>query len=136
VKAGSIRTGDAVGAEEADHVPEPLHLHVEVHHVAHVETPVPEELRGERGGAAHREVGPAREVLGAPTAQVGPHEREAQRVRCRVLFDSRNQLAARRELFSGYLEGGAFIVAGLPRKSRTMRPSLKRPVARSKKVSP
>ena len=86
---GNRHTGAASGAEEVEQVAEPLHLQVEVHPpVADVETPVAEEVRAERRGAAHREVGPAREVLGAPPAQVGPHEREAQRVRCRVLSKS------------------------------------------------
>jgi hypothetical protein len=65
-----------------EQVPEPLHLHVAVHAVTDVETPVQEELRAERRGATHREVGTAREVLRIPPAQVRPHEREAHRVRC------------------------------------------------------
>lgn len=83
----NIRTGEVAGAEEAPQLVEPLHLHVEVHpSVVHVETPFPEELRAERGGAAHREVGPAREVLGAPPAQVRPYERDPQRLSCRFFF--------------------------------------------------
>jgi len=77
---------EAIGeAEEAEHVPEPLQLHVEVHYVADVKTPVPEEVRGERRGATHREVGTVREVLGAAPAQVGRHERKPQSISCRLI---------------------------------------------------
>ena len=66
-----------------EQVAKPLHLHVEPHLIAHVvETPRTDFIRAERRGAAHGEVGPAREVLRAPSAQIRPHEREAQRVRC------------------------------------------------------
>ena len=80
---GNSHTGAAAGAEEVEQVAEPLHLQIEVHPpVADVETPVAEEVRAERRGAAHREVGPAREVLRAPPAQIRPREREPHRVRC------------------------------------------------------
>jgi hypothetical protein len=83
VKMEDVHTGEVAGAEEVEQLAEPLHLHVEVHSVAHaVETPAPKEVRAKRRGAADGEVGPAGEVPRAPPAQVRPHERETQRLRC------------------------------------------------------
>ena len=53
-----------------------------MHTVAHGHPSPPEEFRGERHGAADREVGPGREVLRGLPAQVRPHERQPHRVRC------------------------------------------------------